>query len=130
MFRYYVADTHAFLWYLTDSSKLSLKARGAFDLSEKGQATIIIPAIVLLESIDIFDKKKIELEFEKVMLRITQASNFIVPTLDLGLILEVNKTKGFKDLHDRIIVATARIFDADLISKDKIIQKHYSRTIW
>ncbi len=28
---YYIADTHAFLWYLMDSPKLSKRAREVFD---------------------------------------------------------------------------------------------------
>lgn len=126
----YVVDTHAFLWYLTDNPSLSAKARIIFDASEKGQAAIIIPIIVLLESIDIFDKKKINLKFEEVLSKITQAGNFAVSEVDLGLLIEVNKTRGFKDLHDRVIVATARLFDVPLITKDKIIRSIYHKTIW
>jgi len=126
----FVTDTHAFLWYLTDNPTLSKKARVVFDESEKGNAIIIIPMIVLLESIDIVDKKKVNFEFEKILLKLTQASNFIVPSIDLGLVLEVNKIKGFKDLHDRIIVATADLFDAPLITKDKFIHRVYKNVLW
>jgi len=127
---YFVTDTHSFLWYLTDSPKLSQKARVIFDSCDRAKATIIIPAIVLLECIDILDKKKVNLKFEEIALKIFQASNFIFSEINWSLILEVNKTKGFKDLHDRIIVATAKIFDAILISKDKAIKKIYKKTIW
>jgi predicted nucleic acid-binding protein len=47
-----------------DSPKLSQKAKAVFDACERGDAVIIIPAIVLLECIDIFDKKKVNLNFE------------------------------------------------------------------
>jgi PIN domain nuclease of toxin-antitoxin system len=87
-------------------------------------------SIVLLECIDIFDKKKVDLSFEEIVLKIFQATNFIFSEINWSLILEVNKTKGLKNLHDRIIVATAKIFDAFLISKDKTIRKFYKRTIW
>jgi len=127
---YFVTDTHSLLWYLTDSPKLSQKARAIFDSCDRGKVTIIIPAIVLLECIDIFDKKKINLKFEEIALKIFQASNFIFSEINWSLILEVNKIKGFKDLHDRIIVATAKIFDAFLISRDKTIKKIYKKTIW
>ena len=60
---YYVTDTHAFLWYLTDSPKLSKKVRNIFDLCDRGKVTIIISAVVLLECIDILDKKKVNLKF-------------------------------------------------------------------
>jgi PIN domain nuclease of toxin-antitoxin system len=113
-----------------DSPKLSQGARAIFDACERGEAVIIIPAIVLLECIDIFDKKKVNLNFEEIVLKILQANNFIFSEINWSLILEVNKIKGLKDLHDRIIVATAKIFDAFLISKDRMIEKFYKRTIW
>lgn len=127
---YYVTDTHSFLWYLADSPKLSSKARDIFDLGDQGKITIIIPAIVLIECIDVLEKKKIKLNFEEIIFKINQAQNFIFSEINLSLILEINKTKGLKDLHDRIIVATAKSFDAFLISKDKIIKKFYHKTIW
>ena len=127
---YYVTDTHAFLWYLSDSPELSQKARAIFDSCDRGEATIIIPAIVLLESIDILDKKKIQLNFDEIVFKILQANNFIFSEIDWSLILKVNKIKGLKDLHDRIIIATAQLFNSSLISKDKIIGNFYKDTIW
>lgn len=127
---HYIADTHAFLWYLTASSHLSKKAQNIFQSAESGGAIIILPAIVLLECIDIIDKKKAELLFEDVLLRITQASNFMLAEMNWALVLETNRVKGFKDLHDRIIVATAKIFDAPILGKDMVIAKLYPNTIW
>ena len=127
---YYVTDTHSFIWYLIDSPKLSSKAKNIFNLCERGETIIIIPAIVLLECIDILDKKKIDLNFEEIILRISQASNFIFSEISWSLIIEVNKIKGVKDLHDRIIIATAKLFNSFIISKDKIIKKFYKKTLW
>lgn len=127
---YLVTDTHAFLWYLSDSPKLSREARAIFDSCDRGEITIIIPAIVLLESIDILDKKKLSLNFDEIIFKILQANNFIFSEIDWSLILKVNKTKGLKDLHDRILVATAQLFNASLISKDKIIKNYYKKTTW
>jgi len=81
---YYVTETHSFIWYLMDSPKLSKRARAIFD-------------------------KKVNLSFEEIFLKIFQATNFIFSEINWSLILEVNKTKGLKDLHDRIIVV--KIFD-------------------
>ncbi len=127
---YYVADTHSFLWYLTDSPKLSSKARAIFDRCERGEVIIIIPAIVLLECIDILEKKEINLKFETIISKIFEADNFIFSEINWSIILQVTKVKALKDLHDRIIVATAQIFGAFLISKDKNIREVYKKTIW
>ncbi len=127
---YYVVDTHAFIWYLTDSSRLSQKARKIFELGDQGKAILVIPAIVLLECIDIFDKKKVSLRFDEVLAKITHAENFLISEVNLGLLLETNRLKGFVDLHDRVIVATAKLFDAPLVSRDRMIRQCYSKTIW
>lgn len=126
----YIVDTHAFLWYLLDSPKLSRKARAAFAMGDAGQAMIVIPAIVLLECIDILDKKKVALPFEAILSKLIHSSNFILSEINWGLILEVNRTKGLKDLHDRVIIATAKLFNAPLISKDKLLAKFYQKVIW
>lgn len=68
------------------------------------------------------------LSFEEIFSKIFQATNFIFSEINWSLILEVNKIKGLKDLHDRIIVV--KIFDVFLISKDETIRKFYKRTIW
>jgi PIN domain nuclease of toxin-antitoxin system len=127
---YYVADTHAFVWYLTDDSRLSRKARNAFESAEKGESVIIVPAIVLLECIDIADKKKVKVSFEEIVFALSQASNFIISEVTWSLILETNRIKGFKDLHDRVVVAEAKLHHTTLISKDKIIKKLYKNTLW
>lgn len=47
----YVADTHALIWYFAKSSKLSSHARECFVKSEREVALIIIPTIVLAETL-------------------------------------------------------------------------------
>ena len=127
---YYVADTHVFVWYLAESDKLSSSARTIFELADRGEGIIILPAIVLLECVDIFDKKKASAKFEDIIAKLNHASNFILSEIDWNLILETNKTKGLKDLHDRVIVATAKIFNAKLLSRDRLLKKYYTKTIW
>src|SRR3989338_3922256 len=97
---YYVTDTHAFVWYLTDSPQLSKKARDVFNYADNGEGTIIIPAIVLLECIDIVDKKKVRLDFESILIKLSQGSNFVISEVSWPLILETNRIKGFKDIHE------------------------------
>ena len=76
------------------------------------------------------DKKKIDFSFEIIVTKLNQASNFILSEINWSTILEVNRQKHFKDLHDRVIVATAHLFDADLISKDRLLKGKYARTVW
>lgn len=127
---YCVIDTHTLIWYLTGDRRLSVRAESFLSNAENGELIIVIPTLVLLECMDVFEKGRVRFNFQALVLRLTNARNFIIADLDWNLVLEVERTKGFKDLHDRVIVATARLFDAPLLSRDKIIRRLYPKTVW
>lgn len=127
---YAVTDTHTLVWYLADDSRLSSKVHAVLHSAEKGEATIIVPAVVFLECLDIFEKERVHFDFQGLILKVSQSRNFVIAELNWSLILEVERTKGFKDLHDRVIVATAKLFDAPLLSRDKLIHRLYAKTVW
>ncbi len=52
----YVTDTHALLWWFTDSPRISPKASEILEKSEEGENVIFIPSIVIAELLSIFDK--------------------------------------------------------------------------
>ncbi len=127
---YVCIDTHTLIWYLTNDTRLSSRVESFLFRAEAGELTIVVPIIVLLECMDIFEKEKVHFDFQTLVLRVTNAQNFIVSALDWTVVLETERTKGFKDLHDRIIVATAKLFDATLLSKDRIIRSMYAKATW
>lgn len=63
----YVADTHALLWYLTDDDRLGEQANLIFEETEQGEHLIIVPTIVLVESLDIIEKKRVSYDFNLVL---------------------------------------------------------------
>lgn len=127
---YCVIDTHTLIWHLAEDRRLSLRAESFLSRAEAGELTIVVPTLVLLECMDVFEKGRVQFDFQALMLRITNSRNFITAGLDWSVVLEVERTKGFKDLHDRVIVATAKLFDAPLLSKDRIIHRFYAKTVW
>ncbi|MDO8723385.1 MAG: hypothetical protein Q7J31_14345 [Syntrophales bacterium] len=68
-----VADTHALLWWFTDSPKLGTKAARIFQGCEKGTSVIFIPSIVIAEALSIFDKKRITFNFKQLFTNRTHA---------------------------------------------------------
>lgn len=126
----YIADTHALLWYMSDDSRLGKEANKIFDECERGRIQVIIPTIVLLECLDVIEKKKVGLDIHNFLADIMESSNFEVVPLDIGVLLEVIKTTNDLDLHDRSIVATAKFRDAHILTKDRMIQRVYQKTIW
>jgi len=52
----FVTDTHALLWWFTDSPKISPKATEIFERCEQGENIIFIPSIVIAEALSVFEK--------------------------------------------------------------------------
>jgi PIN domain nuclease of toxin-antitoxin system len=127
----YVTDTHSFLWFLADDKRLGKKAREVFLSCDKGETTIIIPSIVLMEALFICERKKLDLKFKKVLEKIHNTINYLVYPLDTGIVSMCQKLKQFSDPHDRIVVATSQILKAKLITKDEKIKKSkIVETVW
>lgn len=118
----YVADTHALMWFLTEDDRLGKEAKKIFLKADRGETSIVIPTIVLAESLFIAEKNRVDVEFGTVLDRINEGLNYDVYSLDLGVILECQKLRGF-ELHDRIIMATAKLLNAKVLSRDRKIRK-------
>ncbi len=127
----FVTDTHSFLWYLSQEEKLGMNALNVFEEAEKGNATILVPTIVLAEAFHVCTVKGIALKFSKLLEKIEVGRNFTSVPLDFNVIKQIQKLDKVKELHDKIIVATAQLLDAKLITKDKEITKSkYVEVVW
>ena len=127
----FVADTHALLWWFTDSPKISSKASEIFKKCEKGELTIFIPSIVIAESLSIFEKKRISFDFKNFFKRIHESENFILIALDYSILQKMIAMKDVPELHDKIIASTAKYLESPIITKDKTLQDLSSiKTFW
>ncbi|WP_376791704.1 type II toxin-antitoxin system VapC family toxin [Thermoflexus sp.] len=129
--RTYVLDTHALIWYLTRDERLSPAARQAFQEIERGEARGLIPVVVLLELIRIEEKDLIPPLWEIALATLLGEGRFEVVSLDLSLLALVRELPEIEDLHDRVIVATARRYGAVLVTYDETIrQSGQVETLW
>jgi len=129
--RMFITDTHSFLWFLAKDKKISKKVLEIFRACDAGKEVVVVPSIVLLECLRICERKRVELEFQEIMRKIQGSSNYPIYPLDEDLILKCQNISQIPELHDRVIVATARLLNAPLITKDaKIIDSKVVETIW
>jgi PIN domain nuclease of toxin-antitoxin system len=127
----FVADTHALLWWFTDNPKISSKAEEIFKKCEEGENVIFIPSIVIAELLSIFEKKRISFNFRDLFKKIHTSENFVLIPLDYPILQKMVVLKDVPELHDKIIVSTAKYLKAPLITKDKTLRKLPSiKTIW
>lgn len=127
----YVTDTHTIIWYLTNDIKLGKNAKEILDKAEKGQEIIIVPTIVLVEISYICERKGVSIKFKEILDKISKSINYIPHSLDLNVVFKINDLVKLHDIHDRIIVATAQLFNAKILTKDsKIKDTDYAEVVW
>jgi len=116
----FVTDTHPLVWYIL--GELPERVDELFKLAEAGEASIFIPTIVLAECLYLVEENKIELDFEDLLERLEQSSNFIPASFNIRVLRLLPEIR-LKELHDRIIIATAMTLNAQLITKDRDIRE-------
>lgn len=118
----YVIDTHPLIWHLAGSRKLTPAARQALTRIERGEASGLIPAIVLAELTYLFEKGRIAVSLKQVLAEIDRIPSYQIVPLDREQLEEVAKLTGISEMHDRMIVAVAKLKEAKLITKDQEIK--------
>ena len=127
----YVTDTHPFLWYLAEDKRLSANAKKIFDKAEAGNEIIVVPTIVLAESMHILEEKRLLLKFKDIVKKLEIGLNYTSIPLDLKVIKASEDLEKLKELHDKIIVASAKVLDCPLITKDRGIKNsNYVKAVW
>jgi len=127
----YVADAHALGWYFTDDPRLGQEAARVFERSERGEFPILIPTIVLAELFHISRKKRIALSFADLLRRVEEKGNFVVTELDFSTIRKLPDTHPLTELHDQIIVATALLYEAKVLTRNGPIRDSgLVETVW
>lgn len=129
-----VTDTHALIWYLEDSQRLSFEARKIFNDCDDGKIVIYIPTICLIEIVYLQEKGRIpddlrnKLEIELY----SDTTNFILADLTIDIVNAVSQIprSAVPDMPDRIIAGTAIHLSLPLISRDSKIQLSDVETIW
>ena len=119
----YVADNHALFWYMTASPRLSATAKAAFDEGVDNLALIYIPSIVLAELYFLNVKYNYPINFIAEYKKLVAGGQYILTSFEPQDVLDFDADSAVKEMHDRIIVGTARRLDAACITKDANITK-------
>lgn len=120
----YLADTHAFVWALTNQRRrLGKAARRAFERAEAGQTVVQLSVISLLELSWLEESGKLHLKepLEDLARDLSTLPGYDIVPLTAEIVLRGRKFLSF-DPIDRLIVATAEELDCPLITADMAIQ--------
>jgi PIN domain nuclease of toxin-antitoxin system len=129
-----VVDTHALVWYLEDSPRLSHAARQVFDDCDRGEIILYVPTICLVEIIYLQEKGRIPANLKEELDAQLRAGSSGLSLI--GLTPEVAEAVGrvprseVPDMPDQIIAATAVHLGLPVVSRDRLIHLSSTETIW
>ena len=128
----FVADTHSLVWYMTDDSKLSAKAKEIFQRADDSREQIFIPCIVFFELMYLAEKKRIVCDFEGFLRMVSSSDNYRVEPLCLPVIRRSKEIPRYEvpDPWDRLIAATSLHLRLPLITRDEKLRKIGLDVIW
>ncbi|HST20183.1 MAG TPA: PIN domain-containing protein [Blastocatellia bacterium] len=130
---FYIADTHAVLWYLTADARLGVGARAVL---QNPANQIIVPAITVAESLYIIEHGKSSATSNQLWQLVLFSSNVAFYPLDISVLKQSEALTIIPEMHDRQIVATAVCLqdsntESIVITKDgNITNSGLIKTVW
>lgn len=129
-----VADTHAVLWMLTNSAKLSPAARTALEQAVMAGEPIYVASISVVEVVYLVDKNRLpKSALERLIDALrnpTSGLAIVALNQDIAEAMTQIPIKIVPDMPDRIIAATALYMKLPLVTRDHKIQAAPLTTIW
>ena len=129
-----VADTHAFIWYVTNRRRLSHAARQALDDASVVGFPVVVSAISLVEITYLIEKGRL---FAAVATRLLEEIGkpdmaAAIAPVDRAVTEAVARIPRdqVSDMPDRIIAATALHLGLPLVTRDGRIRAAAIETIW
>ena len=128
----FVTDTHSLVWYMTNDSKLSSKAKGIFQKVDNIQEYIFIPCIIFFELLYLIEKRKIAADFDRFLAMVSSSKNYKIEPLCLPIIEKSRKIprERIADPWDRLIAATSVHLNLPLITRDESLRKIGLEIVW
>jgi predicted nucleic acid-binding protein len=98
---------------------------------ENGNIELIIPSMVIAELAYLAERKRIDTNLKEVKRLLANFKNIKIESLSFDVIETAFQLKNIPELHDRLIAATAAIFNVSLITNDPLIKASGSvKVIW
>jgi len=117
-----VLDTHVLIWYFTGNKRLSDELRDIVDRVRREGGRLLIPTIVLAEALNVATKGRVEFDFRQLYQLVRYEPEFEIVEFGAAVFDETLRVEGISEIHDRIIVATARFYAASLLTLDGVIR--------
>lgn len=124
-----VLDTHVWLWWTAAPRKLSRAAARAIERADR----IGVSTISVFELVELSERGRIKLDSTvRAWVRDALARERVEPVpVTAEIAVEAGRLRFVGDPVDRIVYATARVGDAQLVTRDERMREYDAeRTVW
>jgi len=111
----YLLDTVTLVRHFTEIGKLGKKAQ---ELLESNENKFVISVVSLMEILYLSEKRRINIDLIETLNRLELSSLYQIVDLTPE-ILKIASDVIFPELHDRLILSTAKWLDIPIISSDE-----------
>lgn len=119
-----VTDTCALVWYATGQTrKLGRYALRQFERADRGEATVVVPALVLVEIAELVQRGHLTLSmpFGQWVDALLSNPCYILQSLSGEIVIRAHDLQAIPERSDRLIAATAVWLDCALMTRDAAI---------
>lgn len=118
----FLGDTVTIVRHFSGSGRMGKSARKILEGVDAGENRLFISSISLVEILYLSEKNRIRVHLQKAVDLISQSANYDVVDLNPQIII-LAETLKFREIFDRLIMATARYLGVPLISSDVAISR-------
>lgn len=127
----YLADTVAIVRHLRNHPALGREARQILRDADAGLNRIHLSAITLMEILYLSEAGRIDISLAELVSTVSMSRNYVIVPVDSDILLAAVGIDDVPELHDRMIVATAKYLDIPILTGDQVIVKsRHIRTCW
>lgn len=114
----YAVDTQALIRFMEGKRVTPSAVREILEATDRGEHRIIIPAIVLMEIMYLFEKRRITKSILDIETLLSTSINYRFEPLIPDILKTASTIQDVPELHDRLIAATASYLNIPLLTND------------
>ncbi len=116
----FLADTVTIVRHFSRTGRIGEKAKLLLQSADRGENKIAVSIMTVTEILYLSERQKIPLNIAQFTEKMSGLTNYRLIDIDLAVILEAQNVRGL-ELHDRLIVSTARVLGVPVITSDEEI---------
>lgn len=114
----YLLDTVTIVRHFSQHGEIGEAAARILDPSDENEDLFVVSVISLMEVMYLAERNRIQVNLDDTLAKIEASANYAIIDLNAD-ILRTTTTVDFPELHDRLILATAKWLDIPVLSSDR-----------